>query len=85
MDRPRLFVVSGATITNGNELPKVSGGPRTRAGLTLAGFPGCGSPKSTSQRSSIEAIGDFGLCRISQIVLPGGLILAKGLELGGNL
>ena len=49
-------VVSGARITNGKVGPNASGGPSTTAGRCDAGSPGWGLPKSTSHRSSIDAI-----------------------------
>src|SRR3989304_9543277 len=78
-DRPRRVVVSGVTMTKGNPGPKVSGGPITSAGRCAAGSPGYALPKSTSQRSSIEAIGHRRSVRFGKVGRPNPGV---GAELG---
>ena len=58
-------------MTKGKPGPNVSGGPSTRAGRWCAGSAGKGSPKSTSHRSSTDAISDGRRFCICQIIRPG--------------
>src|SRR3990172_13190108 len=66
-------------MTKGNPGRKVSGGPITSAGRCATGSPGYGLLKSTSQRSSIEAIGHRRSVRFGKVGRPSPGV---GAELG---
>ena len=83
-ERRRYVPVSGTTMTDGNSAPNAGGGPITRAGLCDAGSPGYGVPKSTSQSSSIEAIGDRSRLRLFQVGQPCLSIVPEFRDFGRN-
>ena len=83
-ERRRYVAVRGTTMTDGNPVPNAGGGPITRAGLCDAGSPGYGVPKSTSQSSSIEAIGDRSRLGLFQVGQPCLSIVPEFRDFGRN-